>query len=280
MAMHYVGFGSYSVFFEFTDTQKKNICYQTNKNINALHFLNVLLKYPIIRRYFYTNNKVIERIGILPSFKAAHLVLGTVDSCDIDNLNEPLMIQCHKSTYVIFEGWKYRATKSFDKNSSEIKRLLTPKGKYLKNIGSLMEKCNENGKIIVGIHIRQGDYKTHLNGRFYYELSTYHSKMNECLKLFPDKKIVFLICSDQLLKKNEFLDFNVQLANGQIIEDLYSLSKCNYILGAPSTYSAWASFYGNVPLYHIVHSQKEIKMSDFVIFTQKEFVEYNDIYKQ
>ena len=104
--------------------------------------------------------------------------------------------------------------------------------------------------------------------------------MNECITLFSDKKIVFLICSDQVWKESDFQGFNVQLAKGQIIEDLYSLSKCDYILGAPSTYSAWASFYGNVPLYHIVHQKNEIKSTDFVIFTQKQFVEYNDIYKQ
>ena len=280
LAMHYVGFGSYSVFFEFTDTNTNTIHYQSNKSFGALRYLNFLLKYPFVKRYFYTENKIIERMGLMPSSEISHLVLGTVDGCDIDNENEPLMIQCHKSKYVIFEGWKYRATKSFDKHSVEIKRLLSPKETYLTNISSLIEKCKQKGEIIIGVHIRQGDYKTHLNGRFYYELSKYHLKMNECIKLFSDKKIVFLICSDQVWKESDFQGFNVQLAKGQIIEDLYSLSKCDYILGAPSTYSAWASFYGNVPLYHIVHQKNEIKSTDFVIFTQKHFVEYNDIYKQ
>ena len=47
------------------------------------------------------------------------------------------------------------------------------------------------------------------------------------------------------------------------IEDLYALSICDYILGPPSTFSMWASFYGGVPLRFIKHSNDKIFLREF-----------------
>jgi hypothetical protein len=33
--------------------------------------------------------------------------------------------------------------------------------------------------------------------------------------------------------------------------DLYALAKCDYLLGTLSSFSQWASFYGNKPLYQV-----------------------------
>lgn len=47
-------------------------------------------------------------------------------------------------------------------------------------------------------------------------------------------------------------------------EDLFSLSKADYIIGPPSTFSAWASLYGTVPLYFIESSNSDFKIPDFI----------------
>jgi hypothetical protein len=41
------------------------------------------------------------------------------------------------------------------------------------------------------------------------------------------------------------------MSRGSAVEDLYSLARCDYLLGPPSTFSLWASFYGNVPLHQM-----------------------------
>ncbi|MCW3058345.1 MAG: hypothetical protein JWQ02_166, partial [Capsulimonas sp.] len=46
---------------------------------------------------------------------------------------------------------------------------------------------------------------------------------------------------------------------------MYSLSECDYILGPPSTFTAWASFYGQKPLYKILEPEAAVSLDDFYV---------------
>ena len=45
--------------------------------------------------------------------------------------------------------------------------------------------------------------------------------------------------------------------------DLYGLAACDYIIGPPSTYSHWASFWGKGPLRPLDSSDLQLKLGDF-----------------
>lgn len=51
--------------------------------------------------------------------------------------------------------------------------------------------------------------------------------------------------------------------NPAIVEDLYALSRCNYIMGPPSTFTMWASFIGDVPLRIVKYSNENIERDEF-----------------
>ncbi|MFN5837557.1 MAG: hypothetical protein ACK47J_12755, partial [Pseudanabaena sp.] len=65
-----------------------------------------------------------------------------------------------------------------------------------------------------------------------------------------------------------FTKYNIRFGINGIIEDLYSMAKCDYLIGPPSTYSMWASFYGMVPLLHIYDKHQIINLKDFLIVSQ------------
>lgn len=44
---------------------------------------------------------------------------------------------------------------------------------------------------------------------------------------------------------------------------MYLLARCDYIIDPPSTYTMWASFYGNVPLYMITDPTQSILLDSF-----------------
>ena len=48
-----------------------------------------------------------------------------------------------------------------------------------------------------------------------------------------------------------------------MIEDVYALSQCDYILGPPSTFSMWASFIGDVPLRIVKYANENITLDQF-----------------
>ena len=53
--------------------------------------------------------------------------------------------------------------------------------------------------------------------------------------------------------------------NRFFINDLYAFSKCDYIIGVVSTFTLWASFFGNVPLCSINKIDQEININSFKI---------------
>ena len=91
------------------------------------------------------------------------------------------------------------------------------------------------------------------------------------LALNPDKKVSILICgNDPKLDRSFFVD---QLSDCQVIfpdgnpaEDLCALSHCDYLMGAPSTYSLVAAMYCDVPLYWIEDAEAPLTAESFQHF--------------
>jgi hypothetical protein len=61
------------------------------------------------------------------------------------------------------------------------------------------------------------------------QIETYYAKMG--------KTCAFLICSNEVINRNNFKDLTVLLEERHFIVDLYSLAACDVIIGPPSTFS-------------------------------------------
>jgi hypothetical protein len=49
------------------------------------------------------------------------------------------------------------------------------------------------------------------------------------------------------------------------VGDLYALARCDYIMGPPSTYTQWASFYGNRPMLSLDGGDQRIDRDKFQV---------------
>lgn len=87
--------------------------------------------------------------------------------------------------------------------------------------------------------------------------------MHELAEQFPACKVSFLVCSNEQLGKHEFPGLSLGFGPGFPVEDLYALANCDYVFGPPSTYSQWASFYGDTPLLHLDDSNGRIERGRF-----------------
>jgi hypothetical protein len=164
------------------------------------------------------------------------------------------------------EGWSNRLGNAgmVEKQSDAIRKIFTFKFDITNPVDQLF--ANQNEFIIVGVHIRRGDYKEWLNGVYYYTDDEYIcilKNIEEQLKL-EGKKVRFLLCSNEKIDLYNYKHpdcFIIPNTSGP--QDLYALSKCNYIIGPPSSYSQWASFLGKVPVKFIMYSNEKIDLSDF-----------------
>ena len=57
---------------------------------------------------------------------------------------------------------------------------------------------------------------------------------------------------------------------GSSVGDLYALARCDYIFGPVSTFSQWASFYGDKPLFHLHESNDRVERERFTISDLRE----------
>ena len=83
--------------------------------------------------------------------------------------------------------------------------------------------------------------------------------------LYYNGPVTYLICSDEKIDKCAFNYFNIYFSKEDPVVDLLLLSKCDYIIGPPSTFSLWASYYGKVPLFTIKNNQVKLDLQDFKI---------------
>ncbi|SBW03597.1 conserved hypothetical protein [uncultured Dysgonomonas sp.] len=120
--------------------------------------------------------------------------------------------------------------------------------------------------VIVGVHIRRGDYKEWLDGIYYFSDEAYSRAMKDLEKQLLEKgeKVKFLICSNERIDLRNFSELDCFIIPESSSEkDLYALSKSDYIIGPPSSFSQWASFYGEVPVCYMMCENQESKLSDF-----------------
>ena len=90
--------------------------------------------------------------------------------------------------------------------------------------------------------------------------------MRKIAALFPEKKVVFLVCSNQPQAAALFASMTIFRGPGAFIEDMYILAECDYIVGAgQSSFSGWASLMGQKPRYGLFDPAKEITLADFVV---------------
>jgi hypothetical protein len=187
---------------------------------------------------------------LLPS-----LCFSRIDSeaIDLDGTTSDLSqdIEWISALYVL-------GNESFRKHSALIRSYFRPIPPIESDVDAFLSKSRSDADLLVGIHIRQGDYAQHAGGMLHYETSEYRSLMDSALKVFPDRNLKFIVCSNTPQSSAMFEGLRWTMGPGDEIRDLMALAGCDYIIGPASTYSQWASFYGEVPLF--VHNRKYEQM--------------------
>lgn len=165
----------------------------------------------------------------------------------------------------IVRGWQ---TRNITENHLQIGQFVynqfLPNAEIVNDVNHSFSMTKKDGDIIVGVHIRMGDYKEWHCGKFYYSSEQYESMMAQVESLFAPHKVKFFLSTNGKVS-NKIIEGHstFRIENGNMAHDLYGLSQCDYIMGPPSTFSKWAALIGHVPLYHIHDAEKAIILNDF-----------------
>jgi hypothetical protein len=158
---------------------------------------------------------------------------------------------------VVIEGWFFRNAANCVRHRDAICNFFTPYAQTLERARALVHSARASGKPVVGVHLRRTDYEHYRGGEFYYSHADYRRIMR-ILEPGPDGTgVSFFVCSDEPIPQELVDDLDVTLGSGHVLEDLYGLAACDFLIGPPSTFSRWAAFYGEVPIHWLQSTQED-----------------------
>jgi hypothetical protein len=193
-----------------------------------------------------------------------HVYLDWHEKLNLDNDEQG---SCLKSGLCFVQGWQFRANHLLKTHEVRIKKFFEPLKKYSFILDDFFHKRFTKEELVIGIHVRRGDYSRFKDGKFYYPVETYKQIIRSIAELFADRSPHFLISSDEKLNYADFENKGIKFTftSGHELTDMYALARCAYIAGPPSTFSMWASWYGKVPLYMIKDPAEKITPDNFII---------------
>ena len=222
------------------------------ENYNELHFF----EYPKPR--FKLLNRIKWKLKRF-SNKGAHVVENFENTYDLSSLS--------KFSKIELKGFHFCSHELINKHRNKILEILSFNKNFTKPIKLQLLSFRRSFKILLGVHIRLNDFKEFYDGKFYHESSVYIENIKKFISFFKNPSSVgVVICSDDLSVLDQFSIFKPLTPKGNVVEDMYALSQCDYILSTQkTTMSSWAAFYNNIPIFKILPSHLPEKLDDYKI---------------
>ncbi len=158
----------------------------------------------------------------------------------------------HRHPWKLLAGWKIRDWDAFDQHSKAIRGFLQPAVRFAAPSRSLIEKLRQQHPTVVGLLMRQTDYRGWAGGKYFRSSQEYREIIDVLWQRFgPDAAI--LVTSDERQDPSLFKHPNIHWATGtagrgHFMESFSQLGMCDVVVSVPSTFAAWAAFLGNTSL--------------------------------
>jgi len=169
---------------------------------------------------------------------------------DGENESDPRVAVMRSASSVIFEGWKFRSRTIIQQIMPQIREVFSPRVELAEMANLRLIEARQRGDIVVGVHVRWEDYR---GTPYFFTLPEFGRELSKIESFFAPAKVAFIICSPERLDPSLFSNNCVVVLPESVVADLCTLAACDYILGPPSTFSGWASFYGGKPLFTMQH---------------------------
>jgi hypothetical protein len=200
----------------------------------------------------------------VPFFGRKVLTLRETKGQFITYLDSPeVQEKIRPAKIVLVYDWRLRAPKLVQKHADKIRAYFRPVAEFETASRAAVEPLRRQADIVIGVHVRHGDYRTWKGGKFFYPVECYAAWMRDLATQFPGRQVAFLVCSDERRKAEEFAGLTVGFGTKSPVGDLFALAGCDYIIGTKSTFPQWASFYGGKPLLQILDRNAKVKVEDF-----------------
>lgn len=255
-------FYQYSKFFETPFPKNKLIKFLFYKTFPTFVFKNKNL-FRIVRRLYRLIYKflIILPIKILNNNK---IIDSSLENIYLDDeYRKPEVIKKFEqdpnfNTIYTLE-WNFLAFSLLRKHREQILEYFKPKDNFLNNAENNISKLRQNFDYLIGLHLRfkePGDGEIIDENFLWYVDNDNLEYIKELIDIFMKRKNlnqlkvgIFITSNAKNLNLEPFKGLNVFYNKRHFIEDLFSLAKCDVILGCKSSFCTLASYIGLKPIY-------------------------------
>lgn len=177
------------------------------------------------------------------------ITLRWPEHCDLDA--PEIAADLEQRRLVLLKGWLFRNRSGIERHTDMLRDFFRPVPSIRDEADRAVEAARKHGDFLVGVHVRHHDYRDFMGGRFFYPFQTYMELMKSLAATVSPRRATFLVCSDEAQNPSIVDDLPVTLSSMGPVHDLWALSRCDLLMGPPSTFSAWAAFFGEAPLWEI-----------------------------
>lgn len=183
------------------------------------------------------------------------------------DVGAPAFVELARRRLVFVQGWLFRDPPSFERHADAVRAFFRPLERHETAARTAVAAARARGDVLVGVHVRRGDYRTFAGGRYFYEPDVYAGAMRRVAAQLAGRRAVFLLCTDEPHDVAAYGGLELVRGPGHPVADLHALAGCDYLVGPPSTFTAWASFYGRVPLRSLDSPTAALELDRFAVFS-------------
>ena len=182
---------------------------------------------------------------------------------DLDT--EASVTDLRRRRLVLLKGWLFRNRSGVCCHQATLRRFFRPVRSIRDRADGLVKIARRYGEFLVGVHVRHRDYRDFMGGRYFYNFQTYVDLMRSVATVLTARRPAFIICSDEDQDTSIVGDLPVTFSTMGPVEDIWALSRCDMVMGPPSTFSTWAAFLGQVPQWEIRSTDAEPDPEAFLV---------------
>ena len=154
-------------------------------------------------------------------------------------------------------GWKIASWPLVAEQQTELRECFRPKPQWTNAAAAFIAGLRARHDLVIGVQIRQSDYRTWNQGRYFFPTSRYAAWLRQLLDLHAGRRVAFVVASEERQDPALFAGLPVYFATGSVnaggpwFESWVELSLCDLVVSPPSTFSATAAWLGTGPLWPV-----------------------------
>jgi hypothetical protein len=187
-------------------------------------------------------------------------------------LDDPeVLADMRRHSLTVVCGPKIRCWDLVIKHEAVVRQTLRIRDDLTARAEQYVRKLRDSYDFLIGVLVRQTDYREYSGGRFFFPSQQYAAWMGEALALFDDRgRIGFLVASDEPQDPEVFARLPVHFATGYAVggghylESLAELGGCDLVMTTASSFGCWGAFIGRAPVLPLVRTGRPLRAEDLL----------------